>query len=87
MQSIVLPGDELERERLPKSSHASRGLRLGPGLHVVDSLVISNAAGALRTDSKKNAAWVENNARKVRSRLIMLARLADSFSTSPKQMT
>ncbi|KAH7381659.1 hypothetical protein BKA66DRAFT_419164 [Pyrenochaeta sp. MPI-SDFR-AT-0127] len=60
--TVVLPGDEIPRGALPTGTGKKKTLTLGPGLrHIPPSTVATTVAGALATDSKKNAALVEYN--------------------------
>ncbi|KAL1613167.1 exosome non-catalytic core subunit rrp40 [Paraconiothyrium brasiliense] len=59
---IVLPGDQVPRDALPTPTGKKKQLTLGPGLrHIPPSTVASTIAGALVTDNKKVAAWIESN--------------------------
>ncbi|KAJ4286825.1 exosome non-catalytic core subunit rrp40 [Kalmusia sp. IMI 367209] len=59
---VVLPGDELPQEALPTPTGKKKTLTLGPGLrHIPPKTVATTIAGALVTDNKKNAAWIESN--------------------------
>lgn len=65
---IILPGDQITPDQLPSSG--KKQLRLGPGLrHVYPSTIEATAAGALVTDARKNAVWLEFNSGRVRSNL------------------
>ncbi|KAF2192500.1 hypothetical protein K469DRAFT_731023 [Zopfia rhizophila CBS 207.26] len=60
--TVVLPGDEIPASSLPKSPNKNRPLTLGPGLrHIPPNTIATTVAGALATDSRKNAAWIEYN--------------------------
>ncbi|KAF2034433.1 exosome complex exonuclease-like protein Rrp40 [Setomelanomma holmii] len=60
--TLVLPGDEIPASALPTGTGKRKTLKLGPGLrHIPPSTVVATVAGALVTDSKKNAASVEYN--------------------------
>ncbi|RAL62097.1 hypothetical protein DID88_002583 [Monilinia fructigena] len=60
-ETFVLPGDHIPPELLP--SHPTLPLKLGPGLrHIPPNTITPTVAGQLRTDSRKNAIWVEFNA-------------------------
>ncbi|KAH7126885.1 hypothetical protein B0J11DRAFT_288865 [Dendryphion nanum] len=60
--TIVLPGDEIPSSALPKAHNEKKALKLGPGLrHTPPSTITTTVAGALVTDNKKNAAWIEYN--------------------------
>lgn len=70
---VVLPGDEIPRSALPTGTGKKKTLTLGPGLrHVPPSTVLTTVAGALVTDSKKNAASVEYNSGRVCSAQLFL---------------
>ena len=59
---LVLPGEEISTDALPKPSNTSIHLKLGPGLrHVPPSTITPTVAGSLCVDHKRNAIWVENN--------------------------
>ncbi|KAF2488967.1 hypothetical protein BU16DRAFT_567931 [Lophium mytilinum] len=61
-QTIVLPGDTIAPNALPTSANPNKPLTLGPGLrHIPPQTITTTIAGALSTDSKKNAAWIEYN--------------------------
>ncbi|KAF2021920.1 exosome complex exonuclease-like protein Rrp40 [Aaosphaeria arxii CBS 175.79] len=60
--TIVLPGDEIPSSALPKPQNQKKALTLGPGLrHIPPGTITTTIAGALVTDNKKNAAWIEYN--------------------------
>jgi exosome complex component RRP40 len=60
--TILLPGDSIPISSLPKPVHQKKALTLGPGLrHIPPSTIAASIAGALATDPKKNAAWIEYN--------------------------
>ncbi|KAF2654110.1 hypothetical protein K491DRAFT_717397 [Lophiostoma macrostomum CBS 122681] len=60
--SIVLPGDKIPPDSLPKPQNKKKALTLGPGLrHIPPETIAASIAGALVTDNKKNAAWIEYN--------------------------
>jgi exosome complex component RRP40 len=64
--TVVLPGDEIPVESLPQAQNKKKALTLGPGLrHIPPSTITTSVAGALVTDNKKNAAWVEYNSGRV----------------------
>lgn len=66
---IVLPGDEIPRDALPKAQNEKKALKLGPGLrHIPPNTITTTIAGALVTDSKKNAAYIEYNSGRVSCR-------------------
>ncbi|KAF2197955.1 hypothetical protein GQ43DRAFT_379804 [Delitschia confertaspora ATCC 74209] len=59
---VVLPGDQISPSSLPKPTKGNKPLTLGPGLqHIPPNTISTTIAGALVTDAKKNAAWVEYN--------------------------
>ncbi|PSN70032.1 hypothetical protein BS50DRAFT_487618 [Corynespora cassiicola Philippines] len=60
--TIVLPGDEIASSALPQCPNKKKPLTLGPGLrHIPPETITTTIAGALMTDNKKNAAWIEFN--------------------------
>ncbi|KAF2820017.1 exosome complex exonuclease-like protein Rrp40 [Ophiobolus disseminans] len=60
--TLVLPGDEIAPGALPTGTGKRKTLKLGPGLrHIPPNTIVSTVAGALVTNSKKNAASVEYN--------------------------
>lgn len=62
---VVLPGDKISPASLPKST-GKKALTLGPGLqHTPPDAISTTIAGALVTDARKNAAWVEYNSGRV----------------------
>ena len=64
--TILLPGDVVPPHALPTPPKQNKPLTLGPGLrHIPPSTITSTIAGALTTDNKKNAAWVEYNSGRV----------------------
>lgn len=64
--TILLPGDEIPASALPKHPNQKKPLTLGPGLrHIPPNTLSTTIAGALVTDNKKNAAWVEYNSGRV----------------------
>jgi exosome complex component RRP40 len=64
-ENFVLPGEIVHPELLP--SHPTLPLKLGPGLrHIPPNTITPTVAGLLCTDSRKNAAWMEFNAGRVR---------------------
>ena len=59
MSTILLPGEEISAEQLPKSRKGT--LTLGPGLrHLPPTTVLSTTAGSLHVDHKKSALWIEH---------------------------
>jgi exosome complex component RRP40 len=63
---VVLPGDEILQEVLPTPTGKKKHLTLGPGLrHIPPNTVATTIAGALVTDNKKVAAWIESNSGRV----------------------
>ncbi|CAI6337796.1 unnamed protein product [Periconia digitata] len=60
--TVVLPGDEIPRSSLPTPTGKKKTLTLGPGLrHIPPDTITTTIAGALTTDNKKNAIWVDTN--------------------------
>ncbi|KAF2257614.1 exosome complex exonuclease RRP40 [Lojkania enalia] len=60
--TIILPGDEIPSSTLPQPTNKKKPLTLGPGLrHIPPDTIVTTVAGALATDTKKNAVWVEYN--------------------------
>lgn len=60
--TVVLPGDSIPQSSLPVPQNKKKALTLGPGLrHIPPSTITATIAGALVTDAKKNAAWIEHN--------------------------
>ncbi|KAF2709827.1 hypothetical protein K504DRAFT_379025 [Pleomassaria siparia CBS 279.74] len=60
--TVLLPGDIVPSSSLPIPSKQKKPFTLGPGLrHIPPSTITSNIAGALTTDGKKNAAWIDFN--------------------------
>jgi exosome complex component RRP40 len=60
--TILLPGEEVPASLLPQPTHKKKALTLGPGLrHIPPSTIKATIAGALATDAKKNAAWIDFN--------------------------
>lgn len=56
---ILLPGEEISTESLPKSKKGT--LTLGPGLrHIPPSTILSTTSGTLHVDHKKAALWLEH---------------------------
>jgi len=65
--TILLPGDEVSVELLPQPTNKKKALTLGPGLrHIPPETIKASIAGALATDNKKNAAWIDFNSGRVR---------------------
>jgi len=65
-QPIVLPGDKIPSSALPTSANPNKPLTLGPGLrHIPPNTITTTIAGALATDTRKNATWVEYNSGRV----------------------
>ncbi|KAF1952638.1 hypothetical protein CC80DRAFT_518636 [Byssothecium circinans] len=59
---VVLPGDEIPQHALPTPTGKKKTLTLGPGLrHIPPNTIATTIAGALTTDNRKNAAWVDSN--------------------------
>ncbi|KAH8696850.1 hypothetical protein GQ44DRAFT_633944 [Phaeosphaeriaceae sp. PMI808] len=62
LTTLVLPGDDIPQSALPTGTGKRKTLKLGPGLrHIPPNTVVTTIAGALVTDSKKNAASIEFN--------------------------
>ncbi|ORY09188.1 hypothetical protein BCR34DRAFT_589440 [Clohesyomyces aquaticus] len=60
--TVVLPGDSISPSALPQPAKKTKPLTLGPGLrHLPPDTIASTIAGALVTDPRKNAAWIEHN--------------------------
>ncbi|KAF2679494.1 hypothetical protein K458DRAFT_314092 [Lentithecium fluviatile CBS 122367] len=60
--TVVLPGDEILQDALPTPTGKKKTLTLGPGLrHIPPNTIATTIAGALATDNRKNAAWIEFN--------------------------
>ena len=58
--TILLPGEEVPVEQLPKAKKGK--LTLGPGLrHIAPSTILSTTAGSLYVDHKKSALWLEHD--------------------------
>ncbi|WPA97771.1 uncharacterized protein RHO25_002382 [Cercospora beticola] len=58
--TILLPGDPIPSELLPKSKKGT--LTLGPHLrHLPPSTLLSTSAGTLQVDHKKSALWLEHS--------------------------
>lgn len=71
---IVLPGDEVPQDALPTPTGKKKHLTLGPGLrHIPPNTVATTIAGALVTDSKKVAAYIETNSGRVSLLSLFLA--------------
>lgn len=80
--TIVLPGDEIHKDALPKGTGKKKTLTLGPGLqHIPPDTVATTIAGALTTDNKKNAAAVESNTGRVRPETASPILIADCSPT------
>ncbi|KXS99115.1 hypothetical protein AC578_3514 [Pseudocercospora eumusae] len=59
MATILLPGDQIPPDKLPKSKKGT--LTLGPHLrHIPPSTILSTTSGTLHTDHKKSAIWIEH---------------------------
>ena len=59
MATVLLPGEEISSDQLPKSKKGT--LTLGPGLrHIPPATVLSTTAGSLHIDHKKSALWIEH---------------------------
>jgi exosome complex component RRP40 len=57
-ETILLPGEEIQQDQLPKSKKGT--LTLGPGLrHIPPSTILSTTSGSLHTDQRKAASWLE----------------------------
>ena len=57
--AAILPGEEIEAERLPKLKKGT--LTLGPGLrHLPPATILATTAGSLQVDQKKSALWLEH---------------------------
>ena len=57
--TILLPGEEISPDQLPKSKKGT--LTLGPGLrHIPPSAILSTTSGSLHVDYKKSALWLEH---------------------------
>ena len=66
--TVVLPGDEIPQELLPTPTSKKKTLTLGPGLrHIPPNTITTTIAGALTTDNKKNAVWIDTNSGRVRA--------------------
>jgi exosome complex component RRP40 len=64
--TILLPGDQVPANALPTPKNTKKALTLGPGLrHIPPNTITASIAGALATDNKKNAAWIEYNSGRV----------------------
>lgn len=58
--AILLPGEEISSDSLPKSKKGT--LTLGPGLrHIPPSTILSTTSGSLHVDHKKAALWIEHS--------------------------
>ncbi|KAF2642976.1 hypothetical protein P280DRAFT_467083 [Massarina eburnea CBS 473.64] len=59
---VVVPGDEIAQDALPTPTGKKKTLTLGPGLrHIPPNTITTTIAGALATDNRKNAAWIDAN--------------------------
>jgi exosome complex component RRP40 len=57
---ILLPGEEIPSDQLPKSKKGT--LTLGPGLrHIPPTTITSTTAGSLHIDYRKSALWLERD--------------------------
>jgi len=57
--TILLPGEEVSPDQLPKSKKGT--LTLGPGLrHIPPSTILATTSGSLNVDHKKSALWLEH---------------------------
>lgn len=57
--ALFLPGEQIPQHLLPKPSKGT--LTLGPGLrHLPPSTILSTTSGALQTDTRKAALWLEH---------------------------
>ncbi|PSK46039.1 hypothetical protein B9Z65_5007 [Elsinoe australis] len=57
--TVVLPGTQIPPSSFPSAS-SNKALALGPGLRAIQSTTIESVtAGALHSDSRKHAIWVE----------------------------
>ncbi|KAF2741243.1 hypothetical protein EJ04DRAFT_507088 [Polyplosphaeria fusca] len=66
LMTVVLPGDDVPPDDLPKAQNKKKALKLGPGLrHIPPETITTTIAGALVTDARKNAAWIEYNSGRV----------------------
>ncbi|KAF2144163.1 uncharacterized protein K452DRAFT_223721 [Aplosporella prunicola CBS 121167] len=59
---VLLPGDDVPAELLPVSHNPNKPLTLGPGLrHIPPATITTTTPGALQTDRRKNAVWIDTN--------------------------
>ncbi len=57
--TILLPGDEVPSDQLPKPKKGT--LTLGPGLrHIPPASILATTSGSLNVDHKKSALWLEH---------------------------
>lgn len=57
--TILLPGEELPSDSLPKTKKGT--LTLGPGLrHIPPTSITATTSGSISVDNKKSAVWLEN---------------------------
>ena len=57
--TILLPGEEIPADQLPKSKKGT--LTLGPGLrHIPPKSILTTSSGSLHVDHKKPALWIEH---------------------------
>ena len=60
MATLLLPGESIPPDQLPKSKKGT--LTLGPGLrHIPPATVLATTTGSLHTDTKKSALWLEHS--------------------------
>jgi exosome complex component RRP40 len=72
LTTTVLPGDQIPQDALPVPMGKKKTLTLGPGLrHIPPNTISTTIAGALATDNKKNAAWVEFNSGRVGKLMVL----------------
>ena len=58
--TILLPGEEVPSDQLPKSKKGT--LTLGPGLsHIPPSTILATTSGTLQVDHRKSALWLEHS--------------------------
>jgi exosome complex component RRP40 len=59
MATLLLPGEEIPPDQLPKSKKGT--LTLGPGLrHIPPTTILTTTSGSLHIDNKKSALWLEH---------------------------
>ncbi|EME38974.1 hypothetical protein DOTSEDRAFT_39165 [Dothistroma septosporum NZE10] len=59
MATILLPGEQIPTDQLPKSKKGT--LTLGPGLrHIPPQTILTTTSGTLQIDPKKSALWLEH---------------------------